>query len=377
MKKNKNRILLLVSFCFLFGISLTAVYLLTREYFKLYPSEPVVLGKFPALPEWVFHADGDIISSPAMKDQFVFVKTSNTLYALDLMEKKVEWKVDSVTKQSLVHAPVVANSLVIVVEDESVLAAYSAEAGNLIWKTLPIETFETSTDRIRSISFNSKYLFVARYGLYITAYDLETGRVVWEHDLPGRSNIDMVANEAYVFYTAGQDVASILDANTGFDVWNYSMTGYFGPILLSRNTLFISDERNASLISVDLDSYQINWVKTLPIETYGFNCLIEVDENVLVAAAELVMVSKQNGAIVWSTDELGDLECPVLLNDKIYIRNSQTQLYILEKKAGKELGQLIVQTNTMMKQDFSRSLIAANGLLAVPFGDDRLIVYRP
>jgi outer membrane protein assembly factor BamB len=377
MKKPKNNILLIIVSFLMCSLAVAAIYISTKEYFNLWPSEPVAQGSFPSTPKWIFYADNSIISSPAAKDQTVFVKTSTTLYALNVVENKVEWKVSSSTKRDLAYPPVVVGSLVIVVEDGSTLAAYSIESGELIWKTPALQIVETGTDPIQSIAFNNQYLYVARHDWDLTAYDLKTGKVIWKHDLPGRSGPYVVSNEKYVFFTAGEDTASILDANTGLDVWNYDKSGYFGPILLSNNTLYIADVIHASLISLDIDSQRINWIKNLPISTYEFSCMLEAEDNLLVAAQKLVMVSKQDGTILWTTDNLGYLECPVLLKDEIYIRNNQTDLYLLDKGSGRKQGKLQVRTNTVMKHDFFRSPIIANGFLVVPFGDNRLLVYQP
>lgn len=377
MKKAKNKILLaIISFLFC-SLALAEIYIFTKEYFKLWPSEPVAQGGFPSTPKWIFYADRNIISSPAAKDQIVFVKTSTTLYALDVVENKVKWQVSSSTKRDLTYSPVVVGSLVIVVEDGSILAAYSTESGNLIWKTPALQIIETGTDPIRSIAFNNQYLYVARHDWDLTAYDLKTGKVIWKHGVPGRSGLYVVANEKSVFLAAGEDTASILDANSGLDVWNYNESGYFGPILLSGNTLYITDERHAELISLDIDSHQIHWIRDLPLSTYGFSCMLEVGDNLLIAAQKLVMVSKEDGSILWATDNLGYLECPVLLKNKVYIRNRQTELYLFDKGSGQEMGRLQVRTNTVMQEDFFRSPIIADGLLVVPFGDNRLLVYQP
>jgi outer membrane protein assembly factor BamB len=257
------------------------------------------------------------------------------------------------------------------------LAAYSTESGELVWKTPALQIIETGTDPIRSITFNNQYLYVARHDWDLTAYDLKTGKVIWKHDLPGRSGPYVVANEKSVFLAAGEDTASILDANTGLDVWNYDKSGYFGPILLSDNTLYIADVIHASLISLDIDFKHINWIKDLPISTYEFSCMLEVEDNLLIAAQKLVMISMQDGSILWATDNLGYLECPVLLKNEIYVRNNQTDLYAFDKESGQEKGKLQVRTNTVMKVDFFRGPIIANGLLVVPFGDNRLLVYQP
>jgi outer membrane protein assembly factor BamB len=104
---------------------------------------------------------------------------------------------------------------------------------------------------------------------------------------------------------------------------------------------------------------------------------LEGENNLLIAANKLMMVSKADGKKIWSTDDLGFLECPIVIGDEIYIRNTDTTLYLIDKRTGLEMGSLLIQMNTLNKRDFFRGPVAVNGLLAVPFGDERLLFYEP
>ncbi len=379
MKKYINNVALIIVSGLLCVLALIIViYLIKDSLFSREPTNPIAYGDFPSSPQWIFYADKDIISTPGVKGQVVFVKTPISLYAVDILQNKVEWKIVSSTNRKLIYPPLVIGSLVIVVEDGSSLAAYSTESGKLIWKTPTIDVIDSGVDPVKSIAFNNQYLYVARFDLNLTAYSLETGEMIWNYDLPGRTNPYLAADENHVFLAVGETV-NILDANTGSKLWNNNGSGYFGPILLSGNTLYITDEMHASLVSLNVDSHQTNWVKEYQslIETYEYSCILETGGTLLIAAQKLILVSKSDGSIVWTTDKLGFLECPVLLHNEIYIRNTQNTLYLFDKESGQEKGRLKVQMDSPFKHDFFRSPIVVNGLLVIPFGDNRLFIYHP
>ncbi len=387
MKKYTNKITVVLIATFLCLAAITgAVFLYNKKNSEEKPPEPIAQGDLSISPYWVFNANEDIISTPATNNKFLFVKTSSSLYAVDILQKKVQWKVDSFTDRELGFAPVVTSSSVIVVENGSSVAAYSIDSGRLLWKTPAMEGAGDKTESVQSIAFNSQYLYVGRFDWGLTAYNLKTGETIWEHDLPGRTDPYLEANEDYVFVGAG-DTLTVYQANYGskvwpsygFELWKKDDLGYAGPILLSGNTLYVTDEKYASLISLDINTHKINWEKNYQgiIETFYYSCVTETEKYLLIAAKKLMMVSKLDGEILWSTDDLGTLECPILLKDKIYIRNSRKTLYSIDKETGRKTGQMLVQLNTRMKIDFFRSPAVVNGFLAVPFGDNRVFIYQP
>lgn len=342
------------------------------------PPEPIAQGDLSMIPYWIFIADENVISTPATNNKVLFAKTPSSLYAVDILQQMVKWKVNSFTHGELGFTPVVTDSSVIVVENQSSVASYSTDSGRLLWKTAGMEGADYKIESVQSIAFNSQYLYVGRFDWRLTAYNLKTGEIIWERSLPGRTDLYVQANEDYVFVGAGETLVAY-DPNNGHELWTNSDIGYAGPILRSGNTLYVTDEENAAIFSLDISTHKKIWEKSYQgtIEPYYFSCITETENYLLIAAKKLMMVSKLNGKILWSTDDLGTLECPILLKDKIYIRNSRTTLYSIDKETGRETGQMLVQLNTRMKIDYFRSPIILNDFLVVPFGDNRVFIYQP
>ncbi len=352
---------------------------LNKEITKYYPPNPISYGDFQKSPVWVFEADEDVVATPVEKEGILFVRTKNSLFAVDSASQTVKWKVDSFTRFEPSFAPFIVDSLLIVVEEKSSLAAYSTDSGQLIWRTPAIDAADHGIESVQFIAFNSRYLYVARFNLNLTAYDIQTGKVIWVRYLPWHNTSTYIAaNEDYVFLGAGEKVIA-LDSKSGSNVWGKDILGFVGPILLAEETLYVVDEKSASLLSFDISSRKENWNNSYrsTIDTFSFSCILEGENNLLIAANKLMMVSKADGKKIWSTDDLGFLECPIVIGDEIYIRNTDTTLYLIDKRTGLEMGSLLIQMNTLNKRDFFRGPVAVNGLLAVPFGDERLLFYEP
>lgn len=379
MKKSiKKTLVVLIATVTCFTVITSATFLYNKKNSEEKPPEPIAQGDLSISPYWVFNADQNIISTPATDKKFLFIKTSSSLYAVDVLQKRVKWKVDSFTDRELGFTPIVTNSIIIVVENESSVAAYSADSGILLWKTPTMKDAGYKTESVQSIAFNSQYLYVSRFDWRLTTYSLKTGEIIWERSLPGRTDTYVEANEDYVLVGAGKTI-EVYNANDGHELWTKDDIGYTGPILLSGKTLYVTDNKNASLISLNINSQKINWRKSYQgiIENYYYSCITETENYLLIAAKKLIMVSKMDGEIIWSTDDLGTLECPILFKDKIYIRNSRTTLYSIDQDTGRETGQMLVQLNTRMKIDYFRSPVIVDYYLAIPFGDNRVFIYQP
>lgn len=347
---------------------------------ELNPISPVSYGDFPITFLDILIVDNEVVSTPAVNGQVVFVRTSDMLYAFDVLENKLLWKVLSPYDKALSLPPVTVDALVVVVESGSSLAAFSTETGKLIWRTPEIEIakIDPVTASIQAVAVNSKYIFVARFDWTLTAYDLKSGEFVWDYKVPGRTNPYVQANENNVVLAVG-DTVKMLDAKTGVMLWDVVIRGYSGPIVLSNDTLYITDEKNILLMSLNVNTREYNWIKDYRsvIGEYEYSCVLDAENYLLVSTEKLMSVSKSDGAILWTTERLGTLECPLILGNKIFVRNTINYLYELDVASGQELGRLRVQANTPMQHEPFRSPVSMGNLLLVPFGDNRIFIYLP
>ena len=138
MKINRNIIFLSVIVSCVFCASIFA-YFLYRNPFPQPPDNPKVYGTFTPQLVWQFNAEDKAVSSPIANSSYIFVRTQNFIYALNPDDGKEQWHSTSEANLPLIHSPILANQILIVPENRSGLAAYSANTGALIWKIPPLK----------------------------------------------------------------------------------------------------------------------------------------------------------------------------------------------------------------------------------------------
>ena len=344
----------------------------------LHPTQPVASGEFNAQPVWVYAAEETITSTPAVKGLRIFIRTLNSIFALDATNGNLLWHVVSPGTYPLSVPPQVIDEYLIVPEKGSQIAAFTIDTGHLVWRTSPIRIALDNpvTAAIESITSMNDMIYVARFDWSLIAYNLKNGGVAWEQNIPGRTSPYLAADERAVYLGAGQSLKAY-DVRTGAILWQEENEGYTGPIILDGNILYITNEAHPSLFALDLDTLNVKWKKEFPeINEFEFGCLLASDTTLYIAAEELIAVSKTDGRVVWISEKTGRLECPVILGRRIYVRNTNTKLFAFEIGSGRVVGMLILQANTPMKHEPNRSPAVSGDMLIVPFGDNRIFAYK-
>jgi len=332
-------------------------------------------------PVWSFYTDDPITSTPAQDGYNIYLRTSSFILALDALTGEKIWQVDSPAESSLSMSPYIVDQYLVVPEKGSRIVVIDKESGNVVWKSAAIDTAFTHsvTAEIQSVTSSNNILYIARFDWKLTAYNLKTGKVMWEQKALGRSNPYLASNTNAVFLGAG-DQLNAYDSQTGKISWTIDINGYIGPILLDvdKNTLFVTNEDSPSLMAIDINNKKILWEQYLAqLDTYEFGCLIKDEDVLYIAAEEVLALSSINGEIKWQTSKLGRLECPAVINNQLYVRNNDIFLYGFDLNSGKELGGLVVQKNTSMKHMPNRSPIVSGYLFILPITENILNAYDP
>jgi outer membrane protein assembly factor BamB len=378
-----------ILFIVIVSISVLCAVFLAWEVYKFFyiypnqPPEPITQGSFPTQPIWVFEAGETITSTPVVHGERIIIRTINGVHALDSTSGQQLWRADSPAETRLSDttvSPLAADNYLVVPEKGSGIAAFTLDNGNLRWRTPPIDTdsFMQQIAPIESISLNDHSVYVVRDNWKLTSYDINDGTIQWEASIPSRSSFNLIA-DSQVVYLGGDYSIKAYDANNGELLWRKDFDNLVGPILLDGKQLFVSlSFGDRSLIALDLDNLEEIWyVDSEEIMEDEIRSL-GLDERFLYAGGKsLIALSKDNGSVPWMTDQTGLLERPVVLDNQVYVRNKENNLYVFEATNGEEVGRLIVQPNSVMKGAPDRSPAIAGNLLIVPFGDDRVFAYQP
>ncbi len=155
------------------------------------------VAKFSGV-KWTFHAEGQLISSPAVDGAVVYVgSTGGNLYAVDRETGAEKWKFD--TKSRIASSPAVAGGMVYFGAYDSNFYAVDAASGQLKWK------FKTGGER----------RFAAKH-LHGSVPEEETMPDPWDCYLSSP-----VVWQGAVYFGSGDGNVYALDAATGALRWKF------------------------------------------------------------------------------------------------------------------------------------------------------------
>jgi outer membrane protein assembly factor BamB len=350
----------------------------------IYPIQPKAVGAFPEKPLWIYRAEGRIISTPVVQDSLVFLRTPYNLIAIDSSTGERKWIAKSnapigIHAANLTLAPQLGGGLLISPQAGSSLIALSLETGETKWDIPPEEENlkDSSLATIQSFQVEGNKVFVARWSWSISAYSLQDGSLLWESDeVPDRATLFLVANSDCVFLGAIHNL-QCFDPGSGKLLWTKSFDGVIDALQIDERLLFMAlQSGRESLLAIDLNTLETKWSLS-PDEISGdkIRSMLSTEETLFAGGNHLYAISKFDGSIEWESAEIGPLETPLILGTNIFVRNTGRDLINLDKNSGKEVGRLEIRADSSMN-DPDRSLAAIDGLLFVPFGDNRLFVYQ-
>lgn len=357
----------------------------TIIYIKNDPKDPIATGQFPQHPVWEISLDSQVSSTPVVYGSHVFIRTLDSLYAIDPLTGSKIWQsyTESDTKQNantINQAPIVGNGLVFVSETDSKIAAFQIDSGNLAWRTEPIQANNVNPGvaLIESMVIEGQVLCVARGSWDLTTYDSMTGDILWVNNVPNRSALTLSKNQGNIYLASNKKITEF-QSHSGDVLWERDFYKILGDVALEDNVLFIafySDD--IGIIAIDLQTKNQIWsVNVADLEIGDTKKITLNQDRFYVSANKMLAVSKETGDVIWITEDMEYLETPVFIDNSLFVRNIRRQLFMLNATNGDILGTLSVKLNAVMKWEKERGPVVYQDILLVPFGDNRIYAYRP
>lgn len=221
-------------------------------------------------------------------------------------------------------------------------------------------------------------LFVPRVSWYLSAYDINSGNVLWENRVPNKAILD-VETDGNIVYLSTSETLRGIDPSTGEVLWEKDFGSLITKILLDGNTLYVILPFGLeSLVALDLNTLQEIWsVAATEFNDDEVRTIHSKGDVLYVGGDRLYALSKGNGSKICESEETGSLEQPLVIDNKVIVRNKDKELFLFEAGSGEKIGSLGVRTNTLQNRSPERSPVAFGNLLIVPFGDHRMFAYRP
>ncbi len=309
---------LIVLVCGICGL----IVIITRTYLDLHviPFQPTSSGSFPKEANWIFTANEEISSTPVVTDSLAILRTPNSILAIDASTGDKVWEMHSFIphypSSDITIAPTIAGDRVIAPEEYSTLSAFSLSTGERLWKSQQIlaNPQDLHLYDIKSYTVNGNKVYVARRSWALSTYDSEiSGDLLWEVDIPNRSSPIVKANSTCAYLGINTSIQCI-DPRTGKQVWEKDLGAYISQLFLDENIVYISlFDGPTKLVALDLDTLQSNWsITSVDLPEEKLFALYPIGDNLYAGGEKLYKISKENGEILWASDEIGWLETPLV-----------------------------------------------------------------
>ena len=211
---------------------------------------------------WSVDLDGQLLFSPVVVDNKVYVGTAVAVNALDAAAGEFLWQIPGVDDDPFYSIVVTAGSDVYLGTVRGHLLALSPTTGEVIWRN--------QIDSRSMVAFGKGVVYTSAFPGLVTALDAESGDSLWRIQLPGKSRFSRAAmrnlgglsspiassvatlgyltrpvvGEGIVFVGSDSDDVFALDAATGQLRWQFQTGGAvrISPALLDGVLYVASDD---------------------------------------------------------------------------------------------------------------------------------------
>ena len=175
---------------------------------------------------WQARVSSEVLSAPAVDERIVVVRTvDGKLFGLDTTNGERSWVYDRTVPVLTLRgtsAPVIAGDIVVAGFDSGHLAAVSLADGRLLWEShVAAPTGRTELERLADIDadpvVSDGVVYVVTFQGRIAAFDLDTGRPLWQRDMSSHAGIGIGRRLLYV--TDEQSHVWALDRGSGSSLW--------------------------------------------------------------------------------------------------------------------------------------------------------------
>lgn len=220
--------------------------------------------------------------------------------------------------------------------EPSSLHAIGLSTRGLAWQTDPILSGSTT------LAQNSTTIFVGS-GVpgKITAYNSETGAILWLYDLPHKSKFIeyLYASETQLFVKSSSGRFDILDTNSG-DVIDFTLRPFEYRPFTINNGIVYQQSSYTKFQAADMQNGTILWETNLdeeffhsPVFTEGL-VLIKTSK---FASGKIVALELTTGTIRWETQD-NIISNITVDNNRAYFLTENAELIVVDIYTGTEIG---------------------------------------
>jgi outer membrane protein assembly factor BamB len=274
----------------------------------------------------IYLADaGPGIHSTAVLDQdYVYFGTySGWLYAVHKETGLIHWQRkygETVGSSPLIYE----NSLIVAIETFSggangYVVRIDKKSGELLWQT---DFLGEQSHSSPALDLKTGYLFVGANNSKFFAFDVTSGKLIWEVLLKGPIKGTPLVVEDKVFVSDWGKNFWCLGTQKGDVIWRtpLDVKSQVSPVYLADQEVLIIADRSSNLYSIRKDGTLLR-KKNLGIDRYLTSPVVVNDTQILyLCEKDLLCLSSSAGKIFWGVPLNGKLtSVPFVYQNKIYV----------------------------------------------------------
>jgi len=307
--------------------------------------------------QWRFLTDGDVIGSPTVLGQTVYVGSGDgRMYALDRSTGNRKWAFDAAN--SIASTPAVGGGAVYFGTRDGHFYAVDAATGKQRWKlaTGPVKPWawghESGDVYTSSPAFVDGTLYFGAGDGRVYAVDAATGKEKWHGQTEGRVRASPAVDASQVYAGSADGRVYAFDRASGATKWKFETEGvklFSGNFGYDRRTVQSSPAvangavyvgaRDGWIYAIDAATgkerwrydHKISWINTSPAVVDGVVYDGSSDAQFVQA------LDAASGKELWRTTTGTTWSSPAVAGDVIYAGDGQGRLHALDRKSGKLL----------------------------------------
>jgi len=289
--------------------------------------------------EWSFKTGADIIASPVVGNDKVYIGSSNgNVYALDFNSGKEIWKFNS--GDDIEASALLIDSTLFVGNLGGEFFALNANSGSLKWKTKVSGDIRGSANYVK-VSENKTLIFVGSYDNKMYCFDFVAGEKIWEYKTKNYINGAPATDGKYVVFGGCDSKLHIVNVVDGSSAGEVKTGSYIpGSSALVEGFSYLG-KYDSRMLKIDVANKEIVWqFKDEKIGGAFFSTPAIGEETIVVGCRNryFYCLDKNTGAKKWSFRTQDEIDSsPVIAGEKVIFGSADGRLYILNRADGRKL----------------------------------------
>ena len=280
---------------------------------------------------WSYNTGGDVISSPAVIDNKVYVGGGSKVWCLNAETGGFIW--DYQTGGGVFSSPAVVNGKVYIGSSDGYVYCLNADNGNFVW----IYSGAYPCDFESSPSVVDGKVYIANFGtMYLYCLNAENGNFIWKQYFSSSVTSSPAVVNGKVYITSDNGKLSCLNANTGNLIWSYTTGGSHSSPAVVNGKVYVGGNTNVWCLNAETGSFIWNY------ETGGFvlSSPAVINDKVYIGSRDkkLYCLNANNGNYIWSYTTWWYIDSsPAVADGKVYVGSQDNNVYCFNADTGNKI----------------------------------------